>query len=130
MKLGFLKKDNQKLNSNIEVINDSLYALKFSFIPYISEVKYKADKEFPAYQEPARLDKENGIILLNKDHAGYELIKDAFIRAMKKNGNNLERDLLILKTKKDKTQIQVFYQCALECELERRLYAEMNKTKR
>lgn len=122
------KTNNQEpMNKNIEVINLNLYALRFSLIPFIKEITYKPDEEIPAYQEPLRLDKGNGIILLNKDHAGYELLKDAMIKAMKKKNNGeLERCLLLLKSRKNKDNGTIIYEAALRCELERRLYSEMN----
>lgn len=126
-----LKQSNQELvNKNIEIINPSLYALRFSLIPFIKEIEYKPYDEIPAYQEPMRLDRSNGILLLNKDHAGYELVKDAALKAMSKRKNGqLERELLILKHKKNKDKYMIFYETALMVELERRVCQEAHSSK-
>lgn len=123
---GLSKRNDQELlNRNIEVINPNLYALKFSHIPYIKEIDYKPYEDIPAYHEPMRIDRANGIILINKDHAGYELVKNALVRAMSKPKNGqLERELLLLKKQKNKDKYTIFYESALMVELERRLYSE------
>lgn len=123
---GLLRRnDRELLNRNIEVINPNLYALKFSHIPYIKEIDYKPYEDIPAYHEPMRIDRANGIILINKDHAGYELVKNALVRAMSKPKNGqLERELLMLKKQKNKDKYMIFYESALMVELERRLYLE------
>lgn len=121
--------DQEKINKNIEVINNNLYALRFGLIPFIKEIEYTPYEEIPQYEEPIRIDKANGVIILNKDHKGYELIKDAMIMAMNKKNIQLEKNLLTLKRLKNKDNLQIILESAYTIELERRMYVEMGKGK-
>lgn len=108
------------MNQNIEVINNHLWAVKFSFIPFISEIEYKPDPEFPAYKEPARL-LSDGLLILNKDDPNFEIWKHLFQRLMKKTDKQLKKELKKSQLLGEKTIWQKIYADGIQVEVERRL---------
>ena len=79
------------MNQNIEVINDKLWAVKFSFIPFIKEIDYIPVKEIAMFEEPARITND-GLLLLNKDNRGYPICKDMFIKLTNKTDKQLKKE--------------------------------------
>lgn len=66
------------MNKNIEfIIPNKLAAVKFSYIPFISEIDYKPDPDTPAYTEDLRIT-DQGVLLLNKDRPGYDVLQKIF----------------------------------------------------
>lgn len=110
------------MNKNIEVINEHLWAVKFSYIPYINEIEYKADPDTPAYTEPARL-ADDGLLILNKDYKGYNIMKATFIKIMKMSDKQLNFE--IEHFKENKSKYQIIYAVLLPCEAERRTKERM-----
>lgn len=108
------------MNKNIEVINDKLWALNFSLIPYIKEISYTPDSYFDEYKEFGRMLDDKGVILLNKDHAGYALTKKSLLKAMRYSNSKLKRLIKRLSDIKDKTPLQLLNNAAYMVELERR----------
>jgi len=107
------------MNQNIEVINKQLWAVKFSFIPFITEIDYKPDPEVPIYEEPGRIT-NGGLLLLNKDYPGFQVFKDYFPKLMKKKDKQLKKELNNAKLIKNKTDWQNVYTAMLQVESERR----------
>ncbi|MED3553997.1 hypothetical protein [Cytobacillus praedii] len=107
------------MNKNIEVINDNLWAVKFSLIPYIPGIDYKPDTTIPAFMEPCRL-AEDGLLLLNKEHQNYSLLKDSFQKLAKKNYTWLKKEVKRGSRIRSKNEVQTFYYNMIHIELERR----------
>ncbi len=73
------------MNQNIEVINSKLWAVRFSLLQYIREIEYKPDPQFKTSDEEfGRISKE-GILILNKDHKAFSLIKEFLPNLMKRS---------------------------------------------
>lgn len=78
-------------NKNIEVIiPGKLAAVKYSFIPFISEIDYTPDPAAPAYTEPMRITAE-GVLLLNKEYKGWEVLRDVFKKIIPLSDKQLKR---------------------------------------
>lgn len=107
------------MNQNIEVINPHLWAVKFSFIQFISEIAYKPDPEIQPYEEPGRITND-GLLILNKDHPGFPILKDLFPKLMKKKDRQLKKELNNSLLMKNKTDWQNLYASMLQVEAERR----------
>ncbi|KMY49237.1 hypothetical protein [Peribacillus loiseleuriae] len=107
------------MNRNIEVINKELWAVKFCFLPYITEIDYLPDPEIPMFEEPGRITND-GLMLLNKDHKGYPLLKGMFPKLMKKSNKQLKKELFLGKRLKNKTANQILYASMVQVEIERR----------
>jgi hypothetical protein len=108
-----------KLNKNIEVINKNLWAVKFSFLPFISEIDYKPDPDIPAYEEFGRATND-GILILNKDYAGFNILKEHIPKVMKKKDKQLKKEIKASQALKNKTDWQNVYYAMLQIEAERR----------
>lgn len=108
------------LNRNIEfIIPGKLAAVKFSYIPFIPEIKYTQDPDQPAYTEACRIT-DDGIFLLNKDLPSYELMKDTMREIIRLPLHRLNRKRSKLANKKNQTPYEALYGLCLEAELERR----------
>lgn len=109
-----------ELNKNIEIIiPGKLAAVKFSYIPFISEIEYTPDPDQPAYTEACRIT-DDGVFLLNKDLPGYELLKGIVRKVIRLPLHRLIRERAKLANKKAKTPYEDLYGLCLEAELERR----------
>ena len=108
------------LNRNIEfIIPGKLAAVKYSYIPFIQEIKYTPDPDQPAYTEACRIT-DDGIFLLNKDLPGYELMKGIMREVIPISIHRLHRKRLKLANKKTRTPYEELYGLCLDAELERR----------
>ncbi|MCC5910150.1 MAG: hypothetical protein JJT76_06900 [Clostridiaceae bacterium] len=101
------------------MINENLWAVKFSHIPYIKEIDYKPDDTIPQFEEPARITSE-GLLILNKDHPGFSLYKDMFAKLMKKSDKQLKKAIDSSKKIKNKNKHEVLLSTLLQVEEERR----------
>lgn len=108
------------MNQNIEIINKQLWAVKFSFLPFISEIDYKPDVEVPAFEEFGRATNE-GILILNKDYPGYRIFKEWMPRLMKKKDKVLNKEIKASQALNNKTDWQTAYAAMLQVEAERRM---------
>ncbi len=108
------------MNQNIEVINEHLWAVRFSYLPFIAEIDYLPDPTVPIYEEPGRITND-GLMLLNKDNRGYPMLKDMFPKLMKKSDKQLKRELITGNKLKNKNAYQTLYAAMLQVEQERRL---------
>lgn len=107
------------MNQHIEVINDHLMAVKFSYIPFIKEIDYRPDNEIPMFEEPGRIS-TNGTLLLNKDYTGYAIIKSMYPEVMRKSDKRIQKELISAVRIREKTPRQIIYISMLELEKERR----------
>jgi hypothetical protein len=114
------------MNPNIEVINKKLWAVRFSYLPYIQEIQIIPDKAFPIEDEPGRI-APGGLMILNKDYRGYDILKDLFPKLMKKKERIIEKELKAGQTLKEKSNWQNLYYAMLQVEKERRLKERMVK---
>lgn len=114
-----LERGENKVNQNIEVINKHLWAVKFSFLPFISEIDYKPDSEIPAYEEFGRVTND-GLLILNKDYPGYKIFKEWLPKLMKKKDKQLNKEIKAAQALKNKTDWQIVYALMLHVESERR----------
>lgn len=108
------------MNQNIEVINKYLWAVKFRFIPFISEIEYKPDPQIPAYEEFGQVTND-GLLILNKDYLVYAFLKDMFQKLMKKEDKQLKNEIEVLRDLKNKNEWHGLYAAMLQVEVERRL---------
>lgn len=108
-----------KLNKNIEVINKDLWAVRFSFLPFISEIAYTPDDEVPIHEDSGRITND-GILLLNKEYAGFNILKEHFPKVMKKKDKQLKKEIKASQALKNKTDWQNVYYAMLQIEAERR----------
>lgn len=107
------------MNHNIEIINDKLYAVKFTLIPFIKEINYTPEPNTKAFTEPLRIS-DKGIIILNKDHKVYKILKALILKVMKYKDKKLERKLKPMSGMKSNNVMRLCYAIALQAELERR----------
>lgn len=108
------------MNPNIEVINNKLWAVKYTYLPYIQEIDIVPDKNISLYEEPGRI-APGGLMILNKDHPGFKILKDLFPRLMLKSQRQLKLEMQNHKALKNKTDYQNLYFAMLQVEKERRL---------
>lgn len=108
------------MNKNIEVINSHLWAVKFSFLPFISEINYVPDAKIPIHEESGRITNE-GILILNKDYPAFHILKDWFPKLMEKKDRQLKKEIEASKVLKNKNDWQNAYASMLQVEIERRL---------
>lgn len=114
-----LERGENKMNQNIEIINKHLWAVRFSFLPFISEIDYKPDSEIPAYEEFGRVTND-GLLILNKDYPGYKIFKEWLPKLMKKKDKQLNKEIKAAQALKNKTDWQIVYALMLQVESERR----------
>lgn len=107
------------MNPHIEVINQHLWAVRFSFLQYIKDIEYKPDPEIPMDQEFGRISKE-GILILNKDHKAYPLIKEFLPKLMKKSQKDLIGELDRTALIKNKQLRDCVYRITVMLEIQRR----------
>lgn len=107
------------MNHNIEVINKNLWAVRFSLIPFIKEIEYISDKHIPAYEEPIRITKD-GLMILNKDHKGYSLLKNIMIVIIKKSDRKIKKEINKNDSLNNEDTFKILYTFCLKGELERR----------
>ena len=75
------------MNRNIEVINPYLWAVKFSWLSWISDITIERNPNIPPERELARTTKE-GILILNADFPHYEQAKAGFLQMQKASLQN------------------------------------------
>lgn len=101
------------------MINDKLWAVKFSYIPYIQEINYIPDESIPMGEEIGQL-LDIGVILLNKENQAYEVYKEWFCKIMDKSNRQIKKILLNDKSFKNKNKWQSLYIEMLKIEQKRR----------
>ncbi len=106
-------------NPNIEIINENMWAVRYSMIPLIPQLSYKPDPEVPVEHLPSHLF-PNGVLLLNKDFKWYEILKKYSIFVMKLTTGKIKKEITKKGRVPAKTPADVIYQYCLKAELERR----------
>lgn len=107
------------MNKNIEVINERLWAVRFSLLQYIKEIEYEPDPEMPLEEEPLRISKE-GILILNKDYKVYSLLREFFPKLMKRPRSELFKELERSALNKMESLRNCIYHIAITLEIQRR----------
>ena len=114
------KRDGRNgMNQNIEVINKHLWAVRFSYLPFMPGIDYKPDSEVPAYEEFGRVTND-GVLILNKDYPGFRILKEWIPKIMQKKDKQLLKEVKASKVLKNKTDWQTVYLLMLQVESERR----------
>ncbi len=112
------------MNRNIEVIvPGKLAAVKFSYIPFIQEIEYTPDAEVPAYSESCRITSD-GVLLLNKDVSGYEVLKEIFVGVVSSSRKQLRNQHIKIMRQSHRSSYDALYILCLEAEMERRKKAK------
>lgn len=108
------------MNKNIEfIIPNKLAAVKFSYIPFISEIDYKPDPDTPAYTEDLRIT-DQGVLLLNKDRPGYDVLQKIFRQVVPLPYTRLRWQRKKLATKSRRSLYDNLYLLCIDAEHERR----------
>ncbi|MEH2938836.1 hypothetical protein [Lawsonibacter sp. JLR.KK007] len=106
-------------NPNIEIINENLWAVRYSLIPLIPQIDYKPDPAIPLEHLPSQIS-PNGVVVLNKDFKWYEILQKNSVIAMKLTTKQIKKEI----TKKGRvlaeTPAAAVYRYCLKVELERR----------
>lgn len=79
-------------NANIEVLAPDLWAVRFSWISMIPQIKFTRITDTPLNKIPGQLSPE-GVIVLNKDYLLYEDIKRLFLAAVKMSNRTLKKEV-------------------------------------
>lgn len=107
------------MNTNIEIINPHLWAVRFSWLPWISDITIERNPDIPPDRELARTTKE-GILILNADFQHYEQAKAGFLKMQKTSLQDLNESWEALHSVPNKTAIQTLVQAMLVLEIDRR----------
>ena len=102
------------MNQNIEVINENLWSVRFSLIPFIEEINYNEDITKHNHFFLAN----NGIVVLNQDNKLYPHLKDIFLKSINKSNLMLKSKLKKLKSKKKLDPIELITSAAIKVILE------------
>ncbi len=109
-------------NPNIEILNEKLWAVRFSMIPLIPQLSFahKEGTEPLPMAELLRLPCQfgpDGIMVLNKDFQWYDTVRKTMIAVMKMSAWKLKKEL---GRGKADTPAKIIYQYCLQAEIERR----------
>lgn len=113
----------QHENSNIEIINKNLWAVRFSLIPYIPQlsITHKEGTEAAPSMDDLELTfTPDGKTVLNKDHKYYTYFRQAAISAMKLKPRQIRKELADLAKQPVNKPMPIIYRYCLMAELERR----------
>lgn len=110
---------NTRMNTNIEVINPHLWAVKFSWLPWISELKLNLDPAYSSDEQVLAIS-DDGIIILNKDNPLYQLYRTHCPKYQKYKPKILKTLLADLESVAKRTNIQEDHRLMIQLELERR----------
>jgi hypothetical protein len=116
-----------KVNKNIDVLNDNLWAVRFSLLDFIPEIDFLPDPNIPIHDEPGRVTSD-GLLILNKDHKGYPLCKVRFPILMEMTVKQLKKEFSNSFSIKGKVQgVGELYRSMIQVELERREKVKASK---
>jgi len=110
------------MNTNIEVINPHLWAVKFSWLPWISDLKVNLDPAYSSDEQVCAISSD-GILILNIDNPLFSLYRKNFPMFQKKKPKILKRELLKLERMVKKSDLEEVYLAMLQLEVERRRIA-------
>jgi hypothetical protein len=107
------------MNKNIEVINNSLWAVRFSYVPQIAELGYTGDLNG---LEAAAAFTDDGKLVLNKQHEIYPTLKAMMLRIMPNSDQELAAKVDVIQSKEHDSYDR-FYMFVLNTEIKRRTIA-------
>ena len=107
------------MNKNIEVINPHLWAVKFSWLPWLSDLEVNLDPAYSSDEQILAISDE-GIVLLNKDNQVYQLYRTYFPRFQHLKPKILRQLLMALESIPHRTSVQEVQKLIIQLELERR----------
>ena len=108
------------MNKNIEVINNNLWAVRFSYVPQITELEYTRELND---LEAAAAYTDDGKLILNKQHEIYSTLKAMVLQIMPNSDQELAAKVNVMQSK-DHDSYDRFYIFVLETEIKRRTIAE------
>lgn len=109
--------EGEIINKNIEVINEKLWAVRFSYLPYITELEYSGDSNRLEFRVASFTN--DGKIVLNKQHEIYSILKAMLQRIMPNSDQELVDKINAAKSK-EQDQYVKFYLFVLDTEIKRR----------
>lgn len=107
------------MNNNIEIINPNLWAVKFSWLPWISDIGIEVDSSIPIEHEIYRI-APNGIMVLNMDNEMFPLYAEQFPIFQKKKLKELKHKRNVLEKIPSRNYGQELYLAFIMAELNRR----------
>ncbi|MBM7562725.1 hypothetical protein [Fusibacter tunisiensis] len=106
------------MNRNIDVLGKELLAVRFNLIPLMPEIEL-GGSVLDEINEFARLTKD-GVIVLNKDHPGYEIAKRRMMKIVKMKDYEISFSINYLNEKKSDEPMRELYRTMLIFERDRR----------
>lgn len=127
-------KTHMHINSNIEIINSNLWVVDFNYVlnGWINEITFLETTNEEIATFAVDKNSNNQIIILNKNHHGYQKIKNILIQVMKLSTSKMLKEKYmnrhIRKTlngiqRKNKSLVELeknLYLLACKLEIERR----------
>jgi hypothetical protein len=113
---------NARMNTNIEVINPHLWAVKFSWLPWISELKLNLDPAIPTDEQVLAISDEK-VIVLNADNVHFPLYRDTLCILSGVTSKALNEELLEYERMKNRGAKTEAYLLMLQIESKRRKLA-------
>jgi hypothetical protein len=109
-------KGSDNMNHNIEVINENLWSIRFSLIPFINEIDYEED----ITEHNHFFLTNNGIVVLNQDNKLYPHLKVIYLKLIKRSNLMLKSKLKKLNNKKERSHVELMTSAAIRLILESR----------
>ena len=107
-------------NPNIKIINEDLWAVRYSLIPQIPEISnYTPDPEIPLEHLPAQIS-PTGILLLNMDFKWFKILRKHSTSIMRMTTERIKKEIIKKGRVPVKDPSAAIYQYCLKAELERR----------
>lgn len=111
----------QHENSNIQIIANKLWAVRFSLIPWIPQLSVTGVKDLPSM--PFALD-DSGVVLLNLEHKGYSMIRKELKKIMPMNRRKIDKEIQKISRFPNPRPEQLFRLLCLRVELARKICFE------
>jgi len=105
----------QHENPHIEVLNEHLWSVRFSLLPYIPQLNFTVGPDTDMTKEPFGLMPE-GIVVLNKDMKTYPQIKAGYLGVMKLNSRQIDKELNLFSVgvlKRNNIKGMIYHACLL-----------------
>lgn len=112
-------------NPHIEILNENLWAVRYSLIPLIPQINmvHKDGTEALPMDELIKLPCQygpDGIMLLNKDFRWYDTVRKTMLDVMKMPMWKIKKEISRFGRRKADTPQKIIYQYCLQAETERR----------
>lgn len=111
------------MNQNIKIISKNLWAVRFSWLPWIPDIRIEIDPSIPIEHEIYRI-APKGVMILNMDNKLFPLYAEQFPIFQKKKLKELKHRRDILKKIPSRNYGQELYLAIVTAELNRREVAK------